>query len=131
MSAWYVGPRTPGLELWWAVEHRGHPAFYLRALMPGDFAPGQAGPLTRHASDLEGVPMAHVLCETCGARPDPADLEPIERATGDRGHLARLRQGLDRWPPPTDPASCYLCSDPGRTVDETGHCAACSPLERY
>jgi hypothetical protein len=139
MTEWYEGPDTPDLEFWWAVEHRGHPAFYLRALMPGDFAPGRR-PALRHALTVDGKRPTSVLqCGTCGETPEAGDLEPIERTTGIRGFLGEYRRGRARWPQPTEESSCWLCSDPrvkatrtvaiatgtGRTV-EVSVCERCA-----
>lgn len=118
MPYWYEDPAVPSGELWWAVEHRGHPAFYLRALMAGDFGPGQAGPLPRHTHGLDGSQLEEVRCPTCGEVPNPNDLAPIERRTHVRGFLDALRNGLARWPRPTSPASCWLCSNPRVPADE-------------
>ena len=102
----------PGLEWWWEVQHLGHPAFYLRTLMPGDFAPGRL-PAPRHVRPLErpaeGLP-AEVTCGTCGDVPRSEDLEPIERSTGQRGFLGEFRSGRARWPAPTKITSCWMCS---------------------
>lgn len=108
---WYEGPGTPDPIFWWAVEHQGHPAFYLRALMAGDFAPGAGGPKPRHVVDLEGELVTEVRCGTCELVPDPDDLEPIERSTGFGGFLGDLRRGRARWPSPTNEATCWECSD--------------------
>lgn len=102
----------PGLDWWWSVLHKDHPAFYLRTLMPGDFAPGRL-PAPRHVRFLErpaeGLPV-EVTCGTCGEVPRSEDLEPIERATGHRGFLAEFRCGRARWPNPTKEQSCWMCS---------------------
>lgn len=116
--------------LWWAVEHLGHPAFYLRALMPGDFRPGQAGPLPRHTYGLDGKQLKVVRCETCHEAPRPEDLAPIERKTHGRGFLDAVRNGGGRWPPPTKATSCWNCSNVHAPADREvdGHlvCAACA-----
>jgi hypothetical protein len=114
---WYDDvPGTPPVgEWWWAVEHLGHPAYYLRALCLGDFAPGQRGPAPRHVLEIEGSRPpegAPVPCGTCGIVPAPEDLEAIERSTGSRGFLDVYRSGQQTWPPPTDLGSCWECSDP-------------------
>lgn len=111
---WYEQRGTPNDgEWWWAVEHRGHPAFYLRSLMAGDFA-GARLPLARHVLTLDGRRAAETRCGTCGAVPDARDLEPVERRTGARGFLSEYREGRQQWPPATDPKTCWLCSN--RTV---------------
>lgn len=111
MTEWYLEAGTPDTgAVWWAVEHRGHPALYLRALMPGDFAPGRL-PLPRHVIELDGTEAPpEVRCGVCDEVPRAEDLGVIERSTGDRGFLAELRAGRRPWPRPTDPASCWLCS---------------------
>lgn len=114
---WYDEPGTPDVGIyWWALEHKGHPCCYLRALMPGDFAPGRA-PAPRHVLGLDGLVPAELRCGTCGEAPAAGDLEPIERATGQRGFLASLRSGARAWPKATDPASCWLCSAPRAQAD--------------
>jgi len=116
MLDWYGLPTTPNIgEVWWAVEHKGHPAFYLRALMPGDFAPATHKanlPALRHVIDLNGVRAVQVACGTCGKVPKAQDLEPIERQTGSTGFLDPYRSGAVAWPVATDPDSCWLCSHP-------------------
>ncbi len=116
-AVWYDDPGTPEAGTWWwAVEHEGHPAFYLRALLAGDFAPGRH-PAPRHALGLDGGrpdQAAPLRCGTCGEVPRPEDLEPVERTTGDRGHLGEYRARRVPWPRPTDPGSCWLCSDAAR-----------------
>ena len=113
-AVWYKDPGTPDAGTWWwAVEHQGHPAFYLRALLAGDFAPGRA-PAPRHAATLDGDQYREgiiVTCGSCGLAPETVDLEPVERATGDHGFLTTFRDGRAPWPRPTDPASCWLCGD--------------------
>ncbi len=119
MPEWHEAEGAPDRGTWWwAVEHRGHPAFYLRTLMPGDFAPGRL-PASRHVLQLDGTRAAQdrsATCGSCGELPAAADLEPIERATGDRGHLQPRRDGRAPWPRATDPASCWLCCAPPRFV---------------
>lgn len=129
MNPWYVGEGTPDIgEWWWAVEHSGHPCFYLRALVPADFAPGFL-PVPRHVRPLQrpetGLPDA-VLCATCGEVPLSEELEPVERKTGLRGHtadgptfLSIYRSGRRPWPKtPTPGGTCWLCSS--RTDPPTG-----------
>lgn len=138
MTDWFREPGTPdGGIYWWAVEHQGHPCCYLRALMPGDFAPGRR-PLARHVLGLDGVVPAALVCGTCGEAPAAVDLEPIERATGQRGFLAALRSSRRPWPKATDPATCWLCSSPGQRADRTAPVgpagamvAVCSPCARH
>ncbi len=146
MSATWYESRTPDTgAAWWAVEHQGHPAFYLRALMAGDFAPSRL-PLPRHILTLKGEPVAvdgPCVCGTCGKVPASADLDVIERPTGRRGFLDVFRAGSPRgmaWPPATDPASCWLCSSKRDRatcrvgldgVGEVGVCERCAAhLER-
>jgi hypothetical protein len=97
-------------EFWWAVEHNGHPAFYLRALLAGDFAPGRK-PSQRHVCGLDGeFPVESVVCGTCGKIPKSEDLEVFERRTGKSGFLNGFRRGKARWPNGTESWSCWLCS---------------------
>ena len=143
MTAWYDEPGTPAAGTWWwAVEHEGpeepggdltittHPAFYLRALLPGDFAPGRA-PSPRHVGTLTGDGVEGVAkCGTCGEVPEVGALDVVERASGDRGFLAPFREGRTPWPRPTDPQSCWLCGGPSRlaTREVGGHkfCEGCA-----
>lgn len=142
---WYQGPGTPPVDvLWWAVEHLGHPAFYLRALKPGDFAPDRL-PLARHAYTINGTQVVErglandVVCCTCHDHVESKDLEPIERKTGLRGHVAGgpsfldvYRLGRKPWPSPTDPRSCWLCSNPRVPADrEVGGLRVCAPCARH
>jgi hypothetical protein len=135
MSHWYEENGTPESgTYWWAVEHRGHPAFYLRALLPGDFAPGrQVAP--RHVLSLAGVQATGpATCGTCGEVPASEDLDVVERRTGNRGFPIEQRAGRRAWPRATDPASCWLCStrqQPATVVVEQPHgevavCARCA-----
>jgi hypothetical protein len=140
LGEWFKDGPDRGIW-WWALEHDGHPCCYLRALMPGDFAPGR-GVAPRHVMGLDGSrPPAsggYVLeCGTCGEAVAVADLEPIERSTGQRGFLEAFRAGRVKWPRPTDPESCveccaprHLCAaveSPRGTVQA---CASCAPLVR-
>ena len=137
VPVWYEDPGTPEAGTWWwAVEHEGHPAFYLRALLAGDFAPERA-PAPRHAATLDGVQHREgvvVTCGTCGQAPEVKDLEPVERSTGDRGFLTAFRTGRLRWPRPTDPATCWLCGDRTQKTEaaetpggRARTCARCAP----
>ena len=136
-AVWYEDSGTPEAGTWWwAIEHQGHPAFYLRGLLPGDFAPGRA-PAPRHVATLKGKQYREgkpVTCGTCGRVPETDDLEPVERRTGDREFLAAFRAGRLRWPRPTAPASCWLCGDREaelQDVETPGGraraCAGCAP----
>ena len=136
--AWYsVDNGVAHGILWWAVEHQGHPAYYLRALMVGDFRPEGQGPLARHVHDLDGaqVEMQPAPCGTCGQVPNPNDLEPIERVTNVRGFLARVRlplgdPGRVAWPRPTPTTACWLCNNPRVPADHTAKgrrvCSTCA-----
>lgn len=116
-TPWYLEQDGPDPEWWWAIEHKAHPAFYLRALMPGDFAPGRS-PRPRHALTLLGRrAAAPLVCGTCGQEPEAESLEPIERFTGDRGFLDQYRTGAGRWPAGTDEDTCWLCGDPAQLVN--------------
>lgn len=140
MPEWYAEDDTPDRGVWWwAVEHRGHPAFYARALMLGDFAPGRAV-APRHVLQLDGAGVTDdeaVACGTCGEAPAACDLEPIERATGQRGFLEACRSRRAPWPKATDPATCWECGAPAREVTEVAEvpavgvvnvCARCAAL---
>lgn len=105
---------------WWAVEHRGHPAFYLRTFMSGDFRPGHL-PRPRHIMTLEGrcAQPGTPRCGTCDSVPESKDLEVFERVSGAGGFLNAPRSGQAPWPPATHPKSCWLCSNaklPARRV---------------
>lgn len=135
-TEWYdVEPPDSGVW-WWAVEHQGHPAFFLRTLMPGDFGPGRL-PLSRHVRSLEGEEDAAPDCGTCGETPEAADLEIIERRTGAQGFLDQYRSGRARWPTATPPGTCWLCCDrtapavvtkPGPGGRDVALCAGCAHL---
>lgn len=130
---WFETADSPPDDIWWwAVEHAGHPAYYLRALIPGDFAPGRT-PAPRHVLQLDGSRPAvgPVPCGTCAAIPDPAELEPYERRTGISGFLEGFRRGDSLWPGATSETSCWECSHPrieaeveidGQTVRTCGRC---------
>lgn len=128
MSEWYEVAVPTTAIWWWAVEHRGHPAFYMRTLMAGDLAPGRL-PLPRHVRALDGNEDAAVVCGTCEESPAAADLEVIERQTGLRDFLKEYRSGRVRWPKPTDPATCWSCSmrrvPADRVIDGHNVCAQC------
>jgi len=128
----------PGLEWWWLAEHLGHPAFYLRTLMPGDFAPGRL-PAPRHVRLLvrgEGLPT-EATCGTCGEIPRSEDLDVSERSTGSRGFLAAFRSGRAKWPSPTRDESCWMCSGLAAATEQARLrdtdirvCAGCDHLNR-
>jgi len=122
----------PSLRWWWRVDHRGHRAFYMRTLMPGDFAPGRL-PLERHV-------RGPVACATCGASGETGlvseDLVVVERSTGQRNFLDGFRARRTAWPPSTDPSTCHLCSGRGAPADRpiviggsqiVQVCARCAP----
>ena len=120
------GGRGPGVTdagtWWWLVEHDGHEAFYLRALMAGDFAPGGDGPDERHVLHLDGkaptVGQA-LKCGTCHKTMKTEDLVPVERVTGNRRALDVFRSRRAAWPKKTDPTSCYLCGQRKATKRST------------
>lgn len=99
----------------WEVQHNGHFAWYQRALLIGDFAPG----LTPRADFIvwsdgrsanpDGAPQ----CETCAMIPDVDKLIAVEIATGDSHFLAPFRAGLQKWPKPTDVSNCWWCNTTG------------------
>jgi len=116
-------PAEPGQEWWWAAWHGSHIAFYLRTFMIGDFAPGQR-PLDRHT-------MADPrYCRGCAGR-DPVPVEElrvVERLSGMANFLDDFRAGRKPWPPPTNPDTCWYCSNPRKTtVNVRGRlvCAGC------
>lgn len=125
---WQPSETTPSTSpCWWAIEHQGHPAFYLRSLMPGDFGPFGLGPLARHTYDLLGIQVEvfPVPCFTCGASPlDATRLVPIERVTGLRGRelfFAKYVFGLQPWPGPTDMSTCWNCCSLESPADKVIH----------
>ena len=107
---WYDDETIDRGVWWWAVEHEGHPAFYLRSLMAGDFAPGET-PDERHILKLDGKnpPATNLKCGTCNKKVAGEDLVPIERATGNRRALDVFRTRRHRWPKRSDRAGCWLC----------------------
>lgn len=140
MAEWYADEETPDRGVWWwALEHAGHPCCYLRALMPGDFAPGRAV-TPRHVLHLDGSRATEgcpVVCGTCGEVPLIDELEPIERATGQQGAIEAFRSRRAPWPRQTDIASCWECLAPPRMVTEVadvpgagivGLCSSCAAL---
>lgn len=133
---WSEGNGIALSPLWWAVEHLGHAAFYLRALMPGDFKYGGVGPLPRHAYGLRGEQLEAypVPCQTCGKVVHPSALTPIERRTGARGQglfFAKFLSGEKPWPLHTRKSSCWQCSDPfkpaNHQVESRMLCDTCAP----
>jgi len=118
MRWWEIGGHNPShLVCWWAIEHCGHGAFYLRSLMPGDFGKYGKGPLPRHAYDLDGKQIEEfpVKCCTCNVVPDQMTLIPIERISGYSGRehfFPYYHHGIKDWPPPTDPRTCWNCCTP-------------------
>jgi hypothetical protein len=103
----------------WAIEHEGHLAWYQRALMRGDFAPGSK-PLPNYVLQLDGTlpdPEKPPKCGTCGKVPSVQELVPVDRHTGTRSVLTPFRLGLAEWPPPTDPETCYVCNCPEYVAD--------------
>lgn len=104
----------------WLITHLGHDAWYQRALLTGDFAPGKA-PVSNYALTLDGAlpdPEAPMTCGTCGQTPSASDLNATDRATGKAEFLAAFRGGQARWLKGTDPATCAYCNDSARL---TGH----------
>lgn len=133
---WFEGEEPDGYW-WWAIEHKGHPAFYLRNLLPGDFAPGRevAPRHVLYPSGAAAVEGERVACATCGENPSPEDLVPIERSSWMVVDFTPFRTGEKNWPPPTDPASCWLCCGPPRFATirvktpggESHACKRCAP----
>jgi len=98
----------------WELEHNGHFAWYQRALLIGDFAPGLT-PIPDFVVLSRGRsanPDAPPVCETCRVVPDVKELIAIERATGESHYLAPFRKGLTKWPKPTASTSCWWCNSP-------------------
>lgn len=103
-------------ECHWLITHLGHPAWFQRAALIGDFAPGRV-PIVNYASTLEGAEMGPELerpvCGTCSAVPMTDELDIVERTTRRSDFLAHYRK-QGRWPPPSDPDSCWYCNSPGQ-----------------
>ena len=113
----------------WLILHKGHPAWYQRALMAGDFSPGTQ-PQPNYVLTLEGTqpePYAVPICGTCGVEPKVEQLEPLERETGRRDWLDRFRLSPthpDHVPwnrgGRTDPRTCYVCNTPRERISRRG-----------
>jgi hypothetical protein len=103
----------PDLAEWpWEIRHGGHVAWYQRALMPGDFAPGQK-PVSNYVVQVDGeLPEPHkpLKCGVCGKVPKVQDLTPVDRMTGNDHFLREFRVSREKWPPPTDPETCWNCN---------------------
>jgi hypothetical protein len=99
----------------WLILHNDHPAWYQRALLPGDFAPGRM-PMPNYILTLTGeIPkLGQVRCGTCKKKPAVEDLEPVERTTGQTGFLDRYRYGRRPvpWPEGLNPTNCWNCNNP-------------------
>jgi len=98
----------------WEVEHNGHHAWFQRALLIGDFAPGLVPVpwFVVYADGRAASPLDPPKCATCAAVPATNELIVIEIATGDSHFLAPTRSGLKKWPKPTDPKTCWWCNSP-------------------
>lgn len=111
----------------WLVTHNGHRAWWQRAFMIGDFAPGRT-PASWYVVDDEGRsadPSVPPTCETCGVVPKVEELDVMETATGIKNFLARSRT-INRWPRPTDPATCWWCNCPGLELADGLLCSGCA-----
>ena len=99
----------------WTVKHHGHLAWYQRALVPGDFAPGLRPVADYVVEDDDGKAAAwyaEPVCRTCKkVAPRTEELDVLDDAG--RRPLARFRTGAARWPKPTAPGSCIWCQTPG------------------
>lgn len=100
----------------WRVLHEGHLAWYQRAALVGDFAPGRP-PRPEYViysddrcADPGGEPP---VCEGCGQVPKTDDLLLVERLTGACDFLEPFRRGRFPWPPGTDPKTCAWCNVAG------------------
>jgi len=104
-------------EWWWLIKHNGHPAWYQRALVAGDFAPGSPL-LVNYVLGLDEElpdPDVPLTCGTCGLVPDVNDLDAEERVTGEGGFLEAFRKPGMRWPSQkTDPETCWHCNRKGK-----------------
>jgi len=98
----------------WIVQHNGHVAWYQRALMIGDLAPGRtAAPW--HVVYHDGrvaAPYESPVCPTCNAVPMTDELQVIEIATGSRMFLAPYRALQVAWPVPKEQKNCWWCNLP-------------------
>lgn len=115
----------------WTIEHNGHFAWFQRALMIGDLAPGlePRGDFVVYADDRCADPELAPRCATCGEVPATNELVAIETATGDSHFLAPFRQGLRKWPKPTPRDSCWWCNTP--RAGATGSPPLCAQCEAH
>lgn len=98
----------------WLLQHNGHPAWYQRSLLIGDFAPGRR-PIANYVLMLSGQlpePYAHPVCGTCGVEPKSEDMLVVERATGDSSFFASFRSEERSWSRPTNSDTCWYCNGP-------------------
>jgi len=116
-----VTPTQPSVGEWpWLIEHDGHIAWYQRALMRGDFSPGNR-PLPNYVLQLDGKladPDKVPKCGMCKKIPMTDELIPVDRSNGARSVLTPFRIGLAEWPPATDPETCYVCNTPDSPADQ-------------
>lgn len=122
-------------ECIWRIEHLGHLAWYQRALVAGDFAPGRV-PISEYIVDEFGRsanPLSTPKCLTCGVVPGVDDLQSEEVTTKRRGQLHRYRLLMGNpvrlpWPEPTDPTTCFWCNSPTAPVVTVGVrlCVGCA-----
>jgi hypothetical protein len=96
------------------IMHNGHEAWYQRALLMGDFAPGLK-PLPNYVITLTGEPVdpySTPKCGTCKGSPATDDLLPVERATGRSNFLEAFRSGQIPWEKAgrTKAETCFYCN---------------------
>jgi hypothetical protein len=123
----------------WAILHRApdgsmHLAWYQRAMIVGDFNPAKK-PLPNYVTYPDGTspgPDDTPVCTACQVAPANADLDPVDRATGQYGFLEMYRdQRRPDWrpwrmAPVTDPNTCYVCNFKMKPGDYDGRIKLCS-----
>ena len=123
----------------WLILHGKHDAWYQRALLRGDFAPGTE-PLPNYVLALDGTrpdPSETPCCGTCGKVPKVEDLTPVERETKRQNFLDvfRNRHHPD-WRPwskagRTKPDSCYVCNSLDEVLSISGYIKLCAHCEGH
>ncbi len=131
-----VSPGRYGWLVLHRVDGREHPAWYQRALLPGDFRPGSR-PLPNYVLTLTGEspdPSETPTCGTCGLEPRVEDLEIVERTSGRRDFLLPFRDvrhpahiSWDRAGK-TLPQTCYVCNCFGK-LSQVGYILLCEACE--
>jgi hypothetical protein len=103
----------------WLIQHHRndgqiHDAWYQRALICGDFAPGRRGVLATYIATLDGRipgPNEALRCGTCNQRLQADDVDAVERITGETGFLRTFRLGRRPWPlTESREQNCYHCN---------------------